>query len=329
MSPRGYLAIVGGHKIAAPWDDDLNSIIPSYSTNRDFAPYDLIGELERRKLYSVRKRVRTAPRQHHMGVDRYVELLHARNGFSRQRMRPQPAAEFDGAVRDLVVALCRWRYARPGNDHQHHLGTPIIRHYGVTNLLRRLVLVRHSLPEIEPDKPASAWRLGEAGRRRAEMLASRLGEFNPSVIWSSVEPKAVETAEIVAEAFGVPVEVADGLEEHHRRSVPFFATREEFEGRVEKLFQRPDQLVLGEETADQARARMVAAIAGVIDAGQTDSIVVTHGTVMTLYAASAAGVQPMSFWRRLGLPSYVVLSLPSMNMLACVESVVAEDAPDD
>ena len=102
LSPRGYLAIVGGHKIAAPWDDDLNSIIPTYSTNRDFAPYDLIGELERRKLYSVRKRVRTAPRQHHMGVDRYVELLHARNGFSRQRMRPRPAAESDGAVRDLV-----------------------------------------------------------------------------------------------------------------------------------------------------------------------------------------------------------------------------------
>ena len=199
----------------------------------------------------------------------------------------------------------------------------------MTILLRRLVLVRHSMPETEPDKLASAWRLGEAGRRRAERLASRLGEFNPSVIWSSVEPKAVETAEIVAEAFGVPVEVADGLEEHHRRSVPFFATRVEFEGRVEKLFQRPDQLVLGEETADQARARMAAAIAGVIDAGQTDSIVVTHGTVMTLYAASVAGVQPMSFWRRLGLPSYVVLSLPSMDMPACVESVVAEDAPDE
>ena len=33
----------------------------------------------------------------------------------------------------------------------------------------------------------------------------------------------------------------------------------------------------------------------------------------------------MSFWRRLGLPSYAVLSLPSMDMLACVESVIAED----
>ena len=102
MSPRGYLAIVGGHKIAAPWDDDLNSIIPSYSTNRDFSPYDMIGEIELRKLFSVAGRVRTAPRGHDMSVDRYVELLHARNGFSRQRMRPHSAAEFDGAVRDLV-----------------------------------------------------------------------------------------------------------------------------------------------------------------------------------------------------------------------------------
>ena len=37
-----------------------------------------------------------------MSIDRYVELLHARNGFSRQRMAPQPAAEFDDTVREFV-----------------------------------------------------------------------------------------------------------------------------------------------------------------------------------------------------------------------------------
>ena len=102
LSPRGCLAIIGGHRFFAPWIDDLNRILPRYSTNRDFAPYDLIGELERRKLFSVAGRVRTAPRQHHMSIDRYVELLHARNGFSRQRMRPRSAAEFDDTVREFV-----------------------------------------------------------------------------------------------------------------------------------------------------------------------------------------------------------------------------------
>ena len=192
----------------------------------------------------------------------------------------------------------------------------------------RLVLVRHSNPEIEPDKPASAWRLGEIGRRRSDLLADRLRGFSPDVVWSSREPKAFETAEIVAAAFGVPVRVADGLEEHHRRGVPYFPTRDEFESAVEQLFCSPDQLVLGTETAGQALSRFTAAIDDVIKAALMDAVVVTHGTVMTLYVASVAGVRPMCFWRRLGLPSFVVLALPDLHIQSIVESVTAEVSAD-
>ena len=166
--------------------------------------------------------------------------------------------------------------------------------------MRRLVLVKHSMPEIEPNKPASAWKLGEVGRRRAESLAAKLKEYSPDVIWSSREPKAIETAEIVADELGVPVKIADRLEEHHRDNVPFLPSRDEFEKAVERFFLRPDRLVLGTETANQARDRFAAAIDEVIDAGQSDSIVVTHGTVMTLYVASVAGVQRMAFWASAG-----------------------------
>ena len=63
-----------------------------------------------------------------------------------------------------------------------------------------------------------------------------------------------------------------------------------------------------------------------IEAQQADSIVVTHGTVMTLYVASIAGVQMMSFWRRLGLPSYVVLTLPERRIQSLIEDVTVEEA---
>lgn len=195
---------------------------------------------------------------------------------------------------------------------------------GSSGLLRRLVLVRHSNPGIEPDQPASTWRLDEVGRRRAALLAGRLHGFSPDVVWSSREPKAVETAEIVAAAFGVPVRTADGLEEHHRQGVPYFPTRDEFEGVVEQFFCSPDQLVLGEETAHQALLRFTAAVDGVIDAGRRDTIVVTHGTVMTLYLASVAGVRPVDFWRWLGLPSYVVLAIPDMRLESIVESITED-----
>ena len=186
--------------------------------------------------------------------------------------------------------------------------------------MRRLVLVRHSKAEIDPHKPAASWRLDDTGRRRSELLAGRLRGFNLRVAWSSREPKAVETAEIVAAALEVPVQTADGLEEHHRRGVPYFPSRDEFESAVEQFFLKPDQLVLGEETAGQALSRFTAAIDDVLDAGQTDTVVVTHGTVMTLYVARVAGVRPMDFWRRLETPSFVVLTLPDLRIQSIVAS---------
>lgn len=193
--------------------------------------------------------------------------------------------------------------------------------------MRRLVLVKHSLAEIEPDKPASAWRLGAVGRRRCEALAAGLGDFSPEVIWSSREPKAVETADLVAGTLDVPVRVADGLEEHHRDNVPFLP-EEDFEEMVEQLLCNPGQVVFGTETADQARDRMTASIERVIKADQADSIVVTHGTVIALYVASVADVRPVGLWRRLGLPSYVVLTVPSMAIHSIVDSVEGEKTTD-
>ena len=191
--------------------------------------------------------------------------------------------------------------------------------------MRRLVLVRHAMPEMEPDKPASSWGLGEVGRHRSGLLAARLRGFNPQVIWTSAEPKAVETAEIVARAFGVPACTAVGLEEHDRRNVPFFETRDEFERAVAHFFREPDRLVLGAETAEQALARFTCTIDQIVSAGHADSVVITHGTVMTLYAARVAGVRQMCFWRRLGLPSFVVMTLPDMDIQSVVDSVTSEE----
>ena len=193
--------------------------------------------------------------------------------------------------------------------------------------MRRLVLVKHSMPEIERDKPASTWRLGDVGRRRAGMLADRLRSFSTDLIWSSREPKSVETADILAATFGVPVRLADGLEEHHREEVPYLPKRE-FESTVEAFFHHPNQLVLGSETAEQACRRFTASIENVMKTGQKDIIVVTHGTVISLFAASVAKVGPISLWHQLSLPSYVVLTLPSMKIQTIVGNVTSDEDAD-
>ncbi len=110
LSPRGRLALVVGRGfIDVPWAANLRPLIDAYSTNRDFAPYDLVGELTGRGLFAVEGHLQTAPVPFAQPVAAYVESWHSRNGFSRERMGAR-AAEFDTQLTALVrpFAVADW-----------------------------------------------------------------------------------------------------------------------------------------------------------------------------------------------------------------------------
>jgi broad specificity phosphatase PhoE len=138
---------------------------------------------------------------------------------------------------------------------------------------------------------------------------------------TSSEPKAIETGRIIADALNIPMETTDGLEEHDRSNVPMMPSRE-FISFVELFFRESDRLVLGRETADAAAARFSGAIQDVLTRHPTGNIaIVTHGTVLALFAAEHADSDPFQFWRRMGLPSFVVFAVPEMNVIRTVEKV--------
>lgn len=188
--------------------------------------------------------------------------------------------------------------------------------------MRKLILVRDSLPEIVPELPANQWRLSNTGRLRCKRLAERLAAYDPNVIVASLEPKAAETGQLVAQMLGTPFETAEGLGEHDRSNAGTLGTQEQFEARVGSFFENPQKLVFGGETADSAHRRFAKAVAAVIERHPSGHLaVVTHGTVMTLFVACTALLDPFPFWKRLGLPSFVVLCLPDFGLLTVVESV--------
>jgi trans-aconitate methyltransferase len=103
LAPGGVLAIVELPDAPNPWDDALQQAIDRFSTNRRYRPYDLIAELTERGLFAELGRRRTAPVAFSQPVAAYVESFHARNGFSRDRMKAAEAAAFDAAVARLVA----------------------------------------------------------------------------------------------------------------------------------------------------------------------------------------------------------------------------------
>ena len=65
-------------------------------------------------------------------------------------------------------------------------------------MMRTLILVKHAMPTLEPEVPSRAWHLSDAGRARCLPLAEQIAAYRPVAIAASAEPKATETAQIVA-----------------------------------------------------------------------------------------------------------------------------------
>ncbi len=187
----------------------------------------------------------------------------------------------------------------------------------------KLVLIKHSLPDVRPDEPPSRWPLSDEGARRARLLAEVLAPLNLAAFYASRELKAVQTAALAADSLRLPFFVREGLHEHDREGEPF-STAEEFEAKVRALFERPRRHLFGSETAEEALTRFEGAIAGVLAEAQgADIAVVAHGTVISLLAASRCGVDGFETWSRLGLPSYLVLETPAFELVDVVEALPA------
>ena len=186
----------------------------------------------------------------------------------------------------------------------------------------RLILVKHSLPEIRPARPRREWLLSEEGRARCARLAERLRPYSPTRIVTSPEPKAHESARLVALALGLhSVETLDELHEHDDSDAPF---QEEaaFRATVREFFANPAVVVFGRETADEAHARFSAAVDALpMPSGDSANVVVAHGRVISLYASRRDGSEAYALWARLGLPAFVVLDLPSYARVEIAERV--------
>ena len=102
LTPRGSLALVERGTGLNLWDNALGQLIQHYSTNREYRPYNLIEELEQRSLFQSQGSIRTQPVPFTQSGEEYLQSIHSRNGFSRERMGEQAANAFDEDARKVL-----------------------------------------------------------------------------------------------------------------------------------------------------------------------------------------------------------------------------------
>jgi broad specificity phosphatase PhoE len=171
-----------------------------------------------------------------------------------------------------------------------------------------LILIRHSVPDIDPATPSCEWRLTPEGRDLSRSLARRIGGFQPAAIVTSVEPKARETGEIIAAELGIPCQVRQGLQENDRQGVEV-ADEGTYRALIADVFAQPDRIVMGRETGEEASDRFHGAVTSVLDGFPDQTIaVVAHGVVMSFFVSRFNPIDIFEFWNRLTLPTAVMLN---------------------
>jgi SAM-dependent methyltransferase len=104
LSPHGLLAIVHRTWIRNPkLRARLDPIYARHGANPDFAPLDLVHELERRKLFDRHGRQTTAVRPWRPTLDELIGCHHSQSGFILEKMADPTA--FDRELTEAVVSF--------------------------------------------------------------------------------------------------------------------------------------------------------------------------------------------------------------------------------
>lgn len=176
--------------------------------------------------------------------------------------------------------------------------------------MKKLILIRHSISKQDPNLSPHQWELTEEGRALCIPLAKQLQIHEPEIIITSIEPKAIQTGEIVAQELTIPCWTAEGLHEHEREQGEMLS-QEEWQKQIASLFANPDALIFGKETANQALTRFMGAVESILSTYPHKKIaIVSHGTVMSLFYNQITGRDPFEFWQEFGSPAFYVASWP-------------------
>ena len=177
-------------------------------------------------------------------------------------------------------------------------------------MVRRLHLIRHAPAVVDSETENDNWQLTARGRRETIELVDKLRHLTLSRVYSSNQRRAQDTAKIIATNLKLSLHLVDGLEEHHRTKEDFINSDKEFEESLAVFFLAPNELVFGQETASQALLRFSRALDWIMGAGTGDELVVSHGTVISLWLAKKLNYDPMQVWRSLVHPDLITVEWP-------------------
>ena len=181
--------------------------------------------------------------------------------------------------------------------------------------MTQLYLIRHAHTQLTGDV-ADRWSLSEKGQRDANILARQDFWRNVTLILSSPEHKARQTASPAVQHWGIPLEIADCLRELHRPRLV-----QNYQQVIARCFSNPEQSFAGMETASQAAERITRCLKELVAVHPDQTLaIVSHGLVLTLFLAQLDNRWPtVSEWQAVPFTGLITIDTntwhPTKNWL--------------
>lgn len=164
------------------------------------------------------------------------------------------------------------------------------------------------MPALAPGVPSSRWRLTEAAKEDCVLLAHRLPEKLAPFVCHSDQPKAAQTAAVIAMRRGLELRRDERLAEVDQGATGWLDDYEAVAERYLRTGEAP-----GWEPHDAVITRFEAAVvAATATSPEGDIVLVTHGLAPSLWLHSRSPRDDLAgFWRGLTLPDAWRLDLES------------------
>lgn len=185
-----------------------------------------------------------------------------------------------------------------------------------------MILVRNAMPVVQPGVHPVRWHLDDLGRSAVASLALSLPDEIADPVWSSHEPRAQETAEVLlaAQQRTVGLRLEPDLREVGRPTAWSASYPED----LADYFRHGTRV--GWEPASAVLTRVGSAIdRATRQAEGAPVVVVSHGLVLSLYVGAVCGLRPAGFLHSLLHPDAWLIDVEAGRL---ERLDVAEDLDD-
>lgn len=181
----------------------------------------------------------------------------------------------------------------------------------------KIVFIRHSKSLVNPNIPITSWGLSEEGITLAKKLNSLPQVKTIQVIYTSLQPKALETADLATEGLNIEIKKDNNLTESTSFTNKFVSLKE-LEENTRKYYTEKTLSINGGETFVEAQERFGKALEDIVKEEQDkESIgIVSHGNILAGFVSQITSEDPFEIVEKITQPDVAVFDWDTKQFIS-------------